>query len=564
MQSALSSDDWMVVKIPLPQTGQLAWGAPLNAEILADEATISTNSANIANHANNSPADPHGDRAYAQSLVTPITTGTNQPNGYVVLTSQGKIPLALVPTGAGLSGWVDAIPDLVLTPGTDISLSLTAGIQALSNSGGGIMYVGPGSFNIANPIIMYPNVWLMLSPGTIFNRTLTTVAPPAMIQNYSSLISPSGGNMWISGGTWNVANLAKTGVCFSFCNAAFINIRDMQIVGYPDGKAPIGRFFGCTDVNLDNIRVTAASPINSGRGFQSWPMIQVDELNVSNIPGLPSGVYLSQECVNVHIRSCSLSAGTLSDSLGVYTAWSSFCGSVGTIVSGNSHININVIEGCYASGLAVSAVQVINWQNLNCTGCQFTYPGSPYQATWIGLPAQISSFLFDVNSPRSYPPTTVASCSNTLTETIIAQFTIPANDWIAGTTCYRHRHTGIISSASLTDTVTINLRVGTTGTITDTLVETITLTIQASQTNVPYAIHHRGFDIDPGGVFNSAGFEVISTAFTVTETVTITNSVRITPTAGQKLFVSHTCQWAHARSGNTCQAKAGVHERANQ
>jgi len=560
--------------MPLPTNGELNWGTPLNSDILVDEAAISTNTTAIANHGANIPADPHGDRAYALSLTTPITTGLNlAPTatslGLVQLTSAGKIPLSLVPTGAGLTTFVDAVPNLSLaTNGADISGNLNAGIATLSAAGGGIMYMGSGTFGLAAPIVMQPNVWLMCSPGAVFNRLLVTTVPPWMITNFAFGVSPSGGNMWVSGGTWNVANLARTGSLFAFANANFINIRDLTVVGYPDGLSPIGRLYGCTNVNIDNVQISAAACINSGRSNQTLPVFEIEELNVINIPGIPAGTYNNQECSNIHIRGCALNAVTSSDSSGAYTAWTSFCGTKGTIVSGNLHVNINVLDGCYASGLAVAAVEVKNWQNLNCTGNQFSFPGLPYVATWTGTVALVASFLFDTNSPRSYPAYELVQVTGTISETTCAQFSIPANDWIPGTTAYRHHHSGNITVGTTSGKhITFRIYLGTNGNNTDNLIQTIgPLAVTASQTTIPYSVNHRGFDIDVNGYWTDCGVEFLSTCCTTAaQNVLIqAGSTRILLSRGSKLYITITAQWDINSVSYILVPTGGCVERCNQ
>src|ERR1700740_3670764 len=201
--------------------GELNWGPPLNAELTADETQITANTNNITNHVNNNPADPHGDRAYTDELVDDITTGVNQPNGFVVLGPDGKIPLGLIPVGAGLTNWVDAIPDFsVPTNGAaDASVSLNAALYQTNLNGGGIVYVGNGTFALAHPLVIYSNTWLICSPGAIFTRINLITPPFAMIQNSSASIVP-GGNIRVSGGTWNVASLSgHSGCMFSFAAA---------------------------------------------------------------------------------------------------------------------------------------------------------------------------------------------------------------------------------------------------------------------------------------------------------------------------------------------------------
>lgn len=82
-----------------PANGATNWGSPLNDYLVNDlQATITQNTANLTNHAANSPADPHGDRAYALGLMAPILANVNAAGGFVQLNGSGLIPVALIPT----------------------------------------------------------------------------------------------------------------------------------------------------------------------------------------------------------------------------------------------------------------------------------------------------------------------------------------------------------------------------------------------------------------------------------------------------------------------------------
>src|SRR6185437_12792021 len=70
----------------LPSTGDSNWGVPLNSfitNVVLAEANAAA--ASIATHV--AAGDPHGDRAYAQQLLSPLTSGVNGPNGFLQLSS---------------------------------------------------------------------------------------------------------------------------------------------------------------------------------------------------------------------------------------------------------------------------------------------------------------------------------------------------------------------------------------------------------------------------------------------------------------------------------------------
>lgn len=83
----------------LPSDGSLNWGDPLNAYIVnVVMATLNSQVSNLNAHEANSPADPHGDRAFALNLMLPITQHVNKAGGFVQLDpATGLVPAALVP-----------------------------------------------------------------------------------------------------------------------------------------------------------------------------------------------------------------------------------------------------------------------------------------------------------------------------------------------------------------------------------------------------------------------------------------------------------------------------------
>lgn len=569
--------------MPLPQNGQQNWGTPLNADIQNDEANIANLQTSTSQHANNIPNDPHGDRAFTTGLVSPITTGLNQAPvqglslGLVQLTPQGKIPLNLVPTGAGLTNYIDAIPDFnVPTNGAPASTALNAALQAANAGGGGIVWVGSGQFGIDQPLVIYQNTWLMCSPGAVFTRILTTTAPTALLQNYSFNVVPVGGNIRVSGGLWNVANLAQTGVAFSFVATSSVLLQDLAVVANNNGNSPAGELFGCNNVTIDNVSVTAAAPAVTGRTNQALPLWRIEECNSGNKPGLPSSVYAGQECTNIILRGCNLTPSNPwpADTYGTYSAFTSFLGTKGSVVNGARHININVIGGCYATALATAGIEVKNWSNTTVTDCDFNQPQNPYVTVMDGVSGVIPPFfLYWVNSPTAYPLFQLVTVTNTSTETTCARFQIPVNDWVPGTSAYRHRHSGYVTTGtSAGQTVTFRIYLGINGTNADHLIQTITATVAANQTQIPYAINHRGFDIDVNGVWTDVGVEALGSS-TVFSGFGWNNGVLIQPpnsrvpllvNRGSIIYITITAQWSITSTTYILVPTAGTVERIYQ
>lgn len=73
-----------------PSVGTAPWGTPLNSYLAGLQGEADTNQTNISDHVSAAPAgtpltDPHGDRAYALSLMAPIQQFINEALGFVQL-----------------------------------------------------------------------------------------------------------------------------------------------------------------------------------------------------------------------------------------------------------------------------------------------------------------------------------------------------------------------------------------------------------------------------------------------------------------------------------------------
>ena len=560
--------------MPLPVNGQSNWGTPLNQDIANDEANIASLQQQVQSHDSNTPPDPHGDRAYTSGLVTPIVTGLNSAPtaislGLVQLGANGKIPIGLTPPGAGLFTFIDAVPDYsVPTNGAPAAASLNQALLQANVNGGGIVWVGSGLYGIDQPLVIYPNTWLMCSPGAVFDRIVTTSPPLALVQNYSQLIAPSGGNIKITGGYWNVNNVASTGVAFSFAHTAAVLIEDLIVVAYSDGKSPVAALYGCSNVTMDNVSVYGPPPITDSRAAQAQPVVRIEEINATNLPNtqIPNSVYDNTECTNIVVRACSLTPigpGTWpTDGFGQYSAWTSFLGTTGSTAVGGRHTNINIVDGCYAAALAVAGVQCNNWANVTAVGCDFNYPKQPYVLVQDGVANVVpAAFQYNVNSPNSAIPVITQTVVNTVTETTLCQLSIPANDWRAGSTAYRTSHSGTLSIGSSVNTITLKMYVGTSSNFaSDTLAHTMTIGLAASSSATPFAIHQRGFAIDSNGFWTPEGWEFTCAATTSGGTLN-NGSVRLSPAAGSTVYVTITATWTTARVTDTIVGINGVIER---
>lgn len=293
----------------LPVDGQTAWGDELNLGILQVN-TNATNAQNaINNHGSNTPADPHGDRAFAQSLVSPITTGVNGPNGYVKTNSQGAIPAGLITAVGGAGGMYTDIFDAVATYGMatgggDASVACQNACNAAGSAGGGIVWIGPGTFSFANYVVIPTNVWILMSEGTVINRRSGSPTPSYLFTNvkFGTSNTPST-NIRITGGKIDATANGLTSACTPiFIIQSFHTIIEDTRIFSPYGNPAIelngintafvkGCKFGGTNHNTFTANVI--------------PAIRINISNTGTTPsGLAGSVYNQSVCNSVAITGC--------------------------------------------------------------------------------------------------------------------------------------------------------------------------------------------------------------------------------------------------------------------
>lgn len=295
----------MVSKIALPTDGQTNWGDPLNAFVNSTQTQANNLQTSLNNHAGNNPADPHGDRSYAQSLVTPITSGTNSPNGYVKLNSSGRIIASQI-TGSGgpggaYTGVFDAVATYGMTAGTsDSSTACQNACNAAGSAGGGIVWIGPGSFSFGHFVVIPSNVWVLMSEGTTINRITSGTAPAYLFTNikFDSSSSPNS-NIKISGGKLDATN---GGTLSSACTPIFLvqstrtRIEDTYI--YNVFSNPAIEFNGCSNFKVNGTRFGGTSKTSGSPS--TTPAVRINVTMSTTTPvGLLGSLYgTSHNCVN--------------------------------------------------------------------------------------------------------------------------------------------------------------------------------------------------------------------------------------------------------------------------
>lgn len=359
----------MATDIQLPVSGQNNWDIPLNAALTTTDTDATNALSNIANHSSNVPADPHGDRAFAQSLVSPITSGTNLPNGYVKLDGTGHIPAALI-SGTSAGGLYTKVYDAVglygmFTGTSDTSAQLQNALNAAAGSGGGIVYVAPGLYSLANYVVIGSNTWLLLAEGAILQRIVGVTNPPYIISNvqFGTNNTPST-NFKISGGKLDAIgtqNLASACTPIFAIQATKVEFRDTWINNVFNN--PAIEINGCQTVRVDFCHFTGAG---SNFSTPSVPCIRVNSSETgSTPPGLLNSIYNGATCQTIKITDCEMVSNG-----GTNGPWASFANSDLTVTHKSSDIAITAISTKFNS-VNNNPIVVAQWQNWTVDNCIF-------------------------------------------------------------------------------------------------------------------------------------------------------------------------------------------------
>src|SRR5215469_281905 len=340
----------------LPVDGQTAWGDEVNAALNQADNDALAAQTSIANHAANSPADPHGDRAYTNTQISTITSGVNQPNGYVKLNNSGRIIASQITGSGGPGGMYTGIFDAIATygmtaGGSDSSGACQAACNAASSAGGGIVWIGPGTFSFSNFVFIPTNVWILMSEGTVINRIAGGTTPKYMFTNvkFDGTTSPSQ-NVKITGGKIDSVGSGLTSQCtpIFIIQSGRTHIENTRVI-VPYNNVAI-ELNGCTNASVANNFFGGTNKVTFSN-FNT-PAVRINISNTGTTPtGLLNTLYNQSTCNNIQII-------------------------------GNSVDNPVGQSGPYGSLVAsdlVSTNQISNQQfhnNITITGNQMTYNAS--------------------------------------------------------------------------------------------------------------------------------------------------------------------------------------------
>lgn len=309
----------MSTPLPPPQPGQQNWAVPLNDYINTDAVLPAGQALGLIN-THITAVDPHGDQAYARSLVNALTATENKPNGLAVLNSAGKLPASTIPDTALQANFYDVVSDYGVTPntGADVSAGIQAVLTACAQAGGGEVWIGDGVFCIGSALIIGANTWLHLSPGAVIRR-ITPVggtAPAQMLCNtaFTATSTPGGSNILVSGGTWDATgNGSLTSACtpIMFIQTTFCKVDDAGI--YSVANSPAVEINGSRFITIRDCDLTGA-----GIGSQSGlPAVRLNSTSTSTTPaGMASSAYNNATCQNVLVEACVVDGNAYNRVLG--------------------------------------------------------------------------------------------------------------------------------------------------------------------------------------------------------------------------------------------------------
>lgn len=358
----------------LPTTGQQNWGTPLNSYITTVVlAEASSAMAAITTH--QGATDPHGDRAYAQSLVAPLTTGVNGPNGFLQLSNIGKIPNGVLPAGGGRTSSFDVVKDYSapVNGTTDAATAIQNALNDCATSGGGEVWVGDGNFALGSTLYIQANTWLHLSQGATMTRIVnggSGIAPPYMLANFNGSVSGSGaGNIIVEGGQWVFDGPTAAGSPMAFVGGTGVLIRNTSVRTL--AQSPAILLAGCTTVAVDGVQFLTSSPSSSRSAYiSSPPAVRIETAASSVISGLNAAMYTGSGCSDVVVRGCTITGATNSDGTGLYTAFGGLAGTTGA-VSSSYHTGI-IVSGNACVALPYNGTYPVNWQTCTITNNQFS------------------------------------------------------------------------------------------------------------------------------------------------------------------------------------------------
>jgi len=321
---------------------------------------------------------------------TNITASYDDANDRVLLTA----------TASPQTNLYDVVRDYGVVAGeANSATKIQNALNAASASGGGTVYIPPGTYNIGATLQIFAGTTLLLTPKTVMFRTFSSSPMLANGANGASYSGYNGqGNIRIIGGIWESRAQAyptTPAMGMSIGHGTDIIIQDLVISNI--GGYHAIEINACKNVRIKNCRFTGF--IDTGSRSYS-EAIQIDLAKGSAYFGW-FGAYDNTPCEDVVIDSCYFGPSGTSGT----TSWPSGIGTH-SYTAGYYHTNVKMINN-YFDGMTEFAIRTyVMYKNLIIANN--TISGS-YGGIAIGLDGGVSHTTTTQTVPQQSQNITISN-----------------------------------------------------------------------------------------------------------------------------------------------------------
>jgi len=308
----------------------------------------STASAAVSTEQIQDAASPLFDHAFHTNL----TATYDDANNRVLLA-------ATLPSGASAqTNFYDVVRDYAVVAGeANSATKIQNALNAASASGGGTVYIAPGTYNIGATLQIFSGTTLLLTPKTVMFRTFSSspmIANGAYGASYSAYAGQS--NIRIIGGIWESRAQAyptTPAMGMSIGHGTDIIIQDLTISNI--GGYHAIEINSSKNVRIKNCRFTGYIDTGS-RGYSE--AIQIDLAKSAAVFGW-FGAYDDTPCEDVIIDSCYFGA---SGTVGT-TSWPTGIGTH-SYTAGYYHTNVKMINNYFDAMTEFAIRTYVMYKNL--------------------------------------------------------------------------------------------------------------------------------------------------------------------------------------------------------
>jgi len=239
---------------------------------------------------------------------------------------------------------------------TDNGPALQAALDAVNASGGGEIYVPPGTYLLSSglPLRIHANTTLTLSPATTLRRGMNSDSILVNGLTGQALGGYTGqSNITVRGGTWDANGVAFPTYCtgLSFGHCSDISVHDTTILDIPGYHA-----IELNSTSGGRVRNCRLFGLQQAGDRTFTEAIQIDTATTGTFPWF--GPYDDTPCTDIEISGCTIGA---SGTVGT-TAWTRGVGSH-TAVIGVWHTDVRILGNQFTSLLGY-AVRAFSYNNL--------------------------------------------------------------------------------------------------------------------------------------------------------------------------------------------------------